>query len=81
MKVFNEVGIGLDWMVCYEVEWGDGKEERFKGWWKGKVKRVYGRIWIGRRVLIVSRNGLEVRRKGYSSLKVVLGFEMEGNLK
>lgn len=76
MRVYNEVGVGLDWLICHEVEYDDGKEVRYKGWWVGSIKRVYGRIWVGKKVLVISSNGLEVVKKRYNSFKVVLGFEM-----
>ena len=75
MKVFNEIGIGLDWYICQEIEY-DGYERRFKGWYKGCIKRIYFRYWVGSNCLVVSMNGIELIRKRKNRFKVVIGFEM-----
>ena len=78
MKVFNEVG--LDWdngLMSYEVEYDDGSERRFRGWYRGNVLRMYLRIWIGYKCVVISNEKVEVVNKGRFNVKVVVGFEME----
>ena len=76
MKVFNEIGFDLDnGFMSYEIESEMG-EVRIRGWYKGKVKRFYIRLWLGKKVLIWSK-GFKVVNKNRNNIKFVIGFEME----
>jgi hypothetical protein len=76
MKVYNEVGFNWGWgWRSYELEY-DNKEVRYKGWYKGEVDRMYIRIWIGRGVMIWSKEGVRFVKKDKYNVKVLIGFEM-----
>lgn len=78
MKVYNEVGLNWGWgLMSYEIEYGDGSEERFKGWYRGKIIRIYLRIWLGSKCVVISNEKVEVVNKGRFNVKFILGFEME----
>jgi len=76
VRVYNEIGFDLDYgFMSYEIE--DGLlEVRYRGWYKGKIKRFYIRLWLGKKVLIWSK-GFKVMNKNRWNVKLVFGFEMK----
>lgn len=69
----NRLGFGRS----VEIEHPDGSEERLKSSIRLKNVSYYFRFWIFKRVLILSRNGLEVKSKGRNNLKIVWGLAGE----
>jgi hypothetical protein len=75
-KIFTEIGIGNDTFINTETEYPNGKEERTSGFVKMKLKAIYLRIWIGKRVLIIASNeGFKLTKKSKNKFKFLLGFE------
>lgn len=74
MRIYNEIGIGNAWFICHEVE--DGEiETRHKGFAKIKRESIYLRLWVGKRVFILSsNNGFEITHKNRKAFKLLLGF-------
>ncbi len=81
--IFNEFGSSLarggSWVgFSHEIECDDGTEIRKYGWKirdAGHLLEIYARIWIGKRVLVISGKGFEWKKKGEWALKPILGFE------
>ncbi|MFD2701215.1 DUF3977 family protein [Paenibacillus shunpengii] len=76
MKKFTEIGIGNRWFIRTEFEHEDGSESEIKGFTRPfKLKSVYIRIWIGKKVLIIdSKEGIKWVGKGKKKLKLLVGF-------
>lgn len=76
MKKFIEIGIGNTWFVRTEMEHEDGTETEVKGIARPfKMKSVYLRFWIGRKVLILDlREGMKIQTKSRNEFKLILGF-------
>ncbi|MGX7025785.1 DUF3977 family protein [Vagococcus hydrophili] len=76
---FVEIGLDFDqhkWGlgVSTEIETVD-HETRKKGFSKIEVREVYLRIWLFKKVLILSsKEGIKVSKKKRSNFKVLLGF-------
>lgn len=74
IRIYNEIGIGNQWFSCHEIEQGEN-ETRVKGFAKINRDDIYLRLWIGKRVWILSRrNGLVRMCKNRNSFKLLLGF-------
>lgn len=76
MKKFIEIGIGNKWIVRTELEHEDGTETEMKGIVKPfKLRSVYLRLWIRRRVLIIdTREGIKLQSKSKNKFKIIIGF-------
>ncbi|RCX21533.1 uncharacterized protein DUF3977 [Fontibacillus phaseoli] len=76
MKKYIEIGIGNTWFVRTELENEDGTETEIKGIVKPfKLRSVYLRIWIRRRVLILDlREGIKIQTKSKENFKIIIGF-------
>ena len=76
MKKYIEVGYGNTWLVRTEIEEVDGTEREIKGLVKPfKLKSIYLRIWLGKKVLILdSREGIKISTKNRKKIKIVIGF-------
>lgn len=76
IKIFTEIGIGNDTFINTETEHPDGKEVRTPGFVKMKIKAVYLRVWIGKKVFIIASNeGFKLTKKSKNKFKFLLGFE------
>jgi len=77
IRIFTEIGFGNPSFISTEVEKGE-REHRIRGFVKMKLKCVYLRVWIGRKVFVVSsRRGFSVNSKPKTRFKLLLGFEGE----
>lgn len=75
MRIFTEIGFGNASFINTEIEIGD-RERRVRGCVRMHVQGVYLRVWIGRRVWILStRQGYKTMMKNRSTFKLLLGFE------
>ena len=75
MKIFSEMGVGLPTFFSSEFELEDGREFRLPGIWVRSISEVYVRIWIGRRVLILSsKEGIKTQSKPKNRFNLVLGL-------
>lgn len=73
---YIEFGIGNTWLVRTETELDDGTEFEERGV-RGPVrlKSVYIRLWVGRRVFIWdSDEGFKRGKKDRKKFKVILGI-------
>ncbi len=77
MKVFSEVGIGNPTFISTEFERDDSSEKRISKFViPRKINGYYIRIWIGRKVFILSTNrGLNVSKKARKNFKVLFGVQ------
>ena len=78
-NVFKEWGFDTDnnrWGFGYsvEVETADGAEFWIKDSVPIRDVRYYVRIWVGKRVLIVDRNGFRVDLKMRNLFKIIFGI-------
>lgn len=73
-QVYAEMGIGNETFLSTEIEEG-GHERRIKGFHlPKKITDVYVRIWVGKRVMIVStKDGVKFVRKEKQGLKILVG--------
>lgn len=80
LNKYIEIGIGNRWWVRTELEHEDGTETEVKGI-SGpfRLKSIYLRLWMGRRVFIVdSREGFKRMSKSKRSFKCLLGMHGVG---
>jgi len=71
--IYAEIGIGNGSFLSTEIEVGR-KERRIKGFMVRRIRSVYLRVWVGRRVLILdTTEGFKTSRKSRSSFKLLLG--------
>ncbi len=77
MKVFSEVGIGNPTFASTEFENDDTSERRVSRFViPRKISGFYIRIWIGRKVFILSTNrGLDMKNKTCTNFKVLFGIQ------
>ena len=74
MKIYTEVGFGNPTFISTEIEVGD-IEWRVPGWKVEKIKEIYIRIWIGKKVLIMSsEDGIKIQNKNRNNFKTIMGF-------
>jgi len=78
LKIFAEIGYGNDTFCSTEIEKKD-LEHRIKGFvMPPKIKGVYLRFWIGKKVLVLStKNGFSFGKKDRVKLKLLFGVEGE----
>ena len=75
IRIFTEIGFGNASFISTEIEKGT-RERRVRGCVRMHVQGVYLRLWVGRRVWIIStRQGYETRTKSRSTFKFLLGVE------
>ena len=75
MEIYTEFGIGNEHIVSTEVDYGDS-EIRFKGFCGvHSLNNPYIRIWMGKRVVIISMDGIKITKKARSTFKCVIGFK------
>lgn len=76
--LFTKIGFDLDnnkfgFGINSEIEHTD-YEERLSGFIRMRVTEVYLRIWLGRRVVVLSLfNGIKTMRKNRLNIKIVVG--------
>jgi hypothetical protein len=78
-KLFTEIGFDKDnnkyWFgVSSEIEKDDGTETRQTGFIKMKINYIYFRLWVGKKVLIISKKGFEITKKNRNNFKLVFGI-------
>ncbi len=78
-KVFAEMGIGNGSFLSTEVEEGETEYRVPRFIVPEKILWLYARVWIGRRVFILStREGFVLQEKNRNNFKVLLGVGGEG---
>ena len=76
MKLYTEIGIGNPTFISTEIEYPDGTEKRFPGFKKMKIIDLYFRVWIGRKVFIISiKDGFKTQTKDRTNFKVLIGAQ------
>ena len=75
-KIYAEIGFGNDTFISTEVEKGK-KEYRMDEFIKPKkVNGIYLRIWVLKKVLIISTyNGFKIITKNKNKFKLLFGVE------
>ena len=67
----NKFGLG----VSTEVEHPDGSEDRRPGFKKMHISSIYMRIWMFKKVLILSSsNFIELKSKPRNNFKIIIGL-------
>lgn len=79
-KVFAEYGLDFDnnrygFGRSVEIENADGSERRVKHAVPMTPMRYYLRLWVGRRMFVLSATGLKIARKNRRNFKCVFGIE------
>lgn len=78
-KVYAEVGFGNETFFSTEVEDVDTEYRIPKFVRPAKVTEYYLRLWIGRRIFILStRDWLKIQKKDKNKLKILAGMAGEG---
>jgi len=78
-KVFAEIGFGNETFFSTEFEEGESEYRVQKFLWPKKVKEVYCRLWLGKKVYIFSSlDGFKIKHKDRSKLKILIGLGGEG---
>ena len=73
-KVFPEIGFGNETFLSTEFEEGEYEYRVSKFILPEKIKGFYFRIWILKKVLIISTNNyFEIKKKDKNKLKIVFG--------
>tara|TARA_Y100000310_G_C20590602_1_gene767792 strand:+ start:1069 stop:1314 length:246 start_codon:yes stop_codon:yes gene_type:complete len=74
-EIFAEMGLGNANILSTEIEDGD-KEYRVKGFVAPKkIRGIYIRIWLFKKVFILSSlNGFELIRKRKNKFKIIFGI-------
>ena len=77
-KVFTEIGIGNKTFLSTEIEEG-AEEYRISNFiLPKKIKSLYFRLWIFKKVFILSTNhGFEIRNKDRNKIKIIFGISGE----
>lgn len=77
-KIFSEIGFGNKTFLSTEIEEGE-KEYRIPAFIKPKkIKSFYFRIWVLKKVCILSTNhGFEIKNKTRNNFKILFGISGE----
>ena len=75
-KIYAEIGFGNKTFLSTEIE-TDNKEYRIDSFIKPKkIEGIYLRIWILKRVLILSTcNGISLNKKNKNRIKFIFGIQ------
>ena len=78
-NVYTEFGIDFDnnkFGIGYSTEFenADGTEYRVKKIVPIKNKHIYFRLWVAKRVLIISKNGIILTHKNRNNFKLLIGI-------
>lgn len=77
--IFAEAGFGNDTFLSTEVEEGENEYRIPKFIVPQQIREVYLRIWLGKRVVIVStREGIKMKLKDKRKIKLLVGIGGEG---
>ena len=77
-KVYTEMGFGNKSFFSTEFEEKNNEYRIPKFIWPEKIKSVYFRFWIFKKVFIFSTNhGLGIRKKDRNKLKILFGISGE----
>lgn len=77
-QVYAEAGIGNETFLSTEFEEGESEYRVPRFTWPAKVAGVYLRLWVGKRVFIVSTNeGFKTAKKDRNRFKFVFGVSGE----
>ena len=84
-KVYSEIGFGSESFLNTEIEvWKKGEEiseYRIKKFlFPKKIKEVYLRVWINKKVLVLSTKEIKIQNKNKKKYKFLFGIGGE-NLK
>ena len=75
IRFFTEIGIGNPTFINTEKEFPDGKEIRNPGFVKMKIIGLYFRLWIRKKVFIISsKEGFKIQTKNRNKFKLLLGI-------
>lgn len=78
-KVFAEIGFGNETFLSTEIEEGVSEYRIPKFILPNKIKSLYFRLWVFKKVFILSTNhGFEIKSKDRNKLKIVFGISGEG---
>lgn len=73
-RIHNEIGIGNASFINCEIEEGEN-EHRVPYWVPLNCNEIYFRLWIGKKVFILSsKNGFHMQKKSKSRFKCLVGF-------
>lgn len=74
-NVFAEIGLGNDTFLSIEIEEGDC-EHRVQGFvLPEKIREIYLRFWVFKKVFILSTlGGFRVKTKNRNKLKILFGI-------
>ncbi len=74
-KVFAEIGFGNSTFLSTEFEDGNNEYRIPKFVLPNKITGLYFRLWIFKKVFILSsNNGFEITKKDKNKLKILLGI-------
>ena len=77
-KVFVELGFGNDSFISTEIEDGTEEYRVARLVMPKKLKSLYFRLWVFKKVFILSTNhGFEVTNKDRNKLKILFGISGE----
>ncbi|MAG45657.1 MAG: hypothetical protein CMH63_02705 [Nanoarchaeota archaeon] len=75
-KIYAEIGFGNDTFLSTEIEEDDNEYRMAKFMIPKKIKGIYFRFWIFKRVVILSsEKGLVFQRKDRNKLKILFGIQ------
>ena len=75
IRFFTEIGFGNPTFINTETEFPDGKEIRNPGLVKMKIIGLYFRLWIKRKVFIISsKEGFKIQTKNKNRFKLLFGI-------
>ena len=75
IRFFTEIGIGNPTFINTETEYPNGKEIRTPGFIRMKVIGLYFRLWIKRKVIIISSvEGFKIQEKNRNNFKLLFGI-------
>lgn len=77
-KVFAEIGLGNDTFLSTEFEEENNEYRITKFVLPNKITGLYFRLWLFKKVFILSSNhGFEITKKDKNKLKILLGVSGE----
>lgn len=72
---YAEIGYGNPTFLSTEIEYQNGTECRVPGFRISHITEIYLRVWIGKKVFVLSKSGVSVKFKSVRRFKIVLGFQ------
>jgi len=75
-KVYTEIGIGNPTLINTEIEYPDGTEIRKPGFQKMKIIDLCFRVWLDRKVYIIStKDGFKIQKNPRTDFKILIGIQ------